>query len=66
MPSATKADHTGVAHDDRRHGYDRFLMRLVLTPWSAGFNAARHLRWFLSYQVSGETRPASADAVERD
>ncbi len=31
-------------------------MKLILTPWSAGVSAARHLRWFLSYQISGETR----------
>lgn len=32
-------------------------MKRLLTPWSAGVSAARHLRWFLSYQISGETRP---------
>jgi hypothetical protein len=33
------------------------MMKRLLTPWSIGFNAARHLAWYLSYQVSGEPRP---------
>jgi hypothetical protein len=32
-------------------------MRRLLTPWSIGVNAARHIAWYVSYQVSGETRP---------
>jgi hypothetical protein len=32
-------------------------MKHLLTPWSIGVNAVRHLGWYLSYQVSGETRP---------
>jgi hypothetical protein len=31
-------------------------MKRILVPWAAGIGAARHLRWFLSYQISGETR----------
>ena len=31
-------------------------MKRILTPWNAGVSAAKHLRWFLSYQISGETR----------
>jgi hypothetical protein len=31
-------------------------MKRILTPWSAGLSAARHLRWLLSYHISGETR----------
>jgi hypothetical protein len=31
-------------------------MKRLLTPWSAGVNAAKHIRWYLSYQISGETR----------
>jgi hypothetical protein len=33
------------------------IMKRLLTPWSLGVSAARHLAWYLSYQVSGETRP---------
>jgi hypothetical protein len=32
-------------------------MKVLLSPWSVGVNAARHLAWYLTYQVSGETRP---------
>ena len=32
-------------------------MRLLLSPWSFGVTAARHFAWYVSYQVSGETRP---------
>jgi hypothetical protein len=32
------------------------VMKLLLAPWNAGMSAARHLRWYLSYQISGETR----------
>jgi hypothetical protein len=28
-------------------------MRRILTPTAAGFNAARHLVWYLNYQISG-------------
>ena len=31
-------------------------MRLLLTPWTPAITVARHLRWYLSYQLSGETR----------
>lgn len=31
-------------------------MRRLLVPWNAGLSAAKHLRWYLSYQISGETR----------
>lgn len=31
-------------------------MKRIFVPWSMGLNAARHLRWYLSYQISGETR----------
>ena len=33
------------------------MMKRILTPWAYGVSAARHLAWYLSYQVSGETRP---------
>jgi hypothetical protein len=32
-------------------------MKLLTSPLSLGVNAARHLAWYVSYQVSGETRP---------
>jgi hypothetical protein len=31
-------------------------MKRLLTPVTVGVSAAKHLRWFLSYQISGETR----------
>lgn len=31
-------------------------MKRLLVPWSLGINAARHLAWYVNYQVSGETR----------
>ncbi len=31
-------------------------MRRLLVPWSLGVGAARHLAWYLSYHVTGETR----------
>jgi len=32
-------------------------MKRLLAPWSLGVHAARHLAWYLNYQVTGETRP---------
>jgi hypothetical protein len=32
-------------------------MRRILAPAARGLDAARHLVWYLSYQVSGEVRP---------
>jgi hypothetical protein len=32
-------------------------MKRLLTPWSLGMNAARHLAWYVNYQVTGETKP---------
>jgi hypothetical protein len=34
-------------------------MKRLLAPWSLGIVAARHLAWYVSYQVNGETRPRS-------
>jgi hypothetical protein len=31
-------------------------MKRLLAPATLGLSAARHLAWYLSYQVSGETR----------
>jgi hypothetical protein len=35
------------------------LVKRLLAPVSLGMLAARHLAWYVSYQVSGETRPRS-------
>jgi hypothetical protein len=32
-------------------------MRRLLVPMTLGYSAARHLVWYLSYQVTGETKP---------
>jgi hypothetical protein len=34
-------------------------MKRILAPWSMGISAVRHLRWFVNYHVSGETRSDS-------
>ena len=31
-------------------------MKRLLTPFSVGIDAARHIAWYVSYQMSGETR----------
>jgi hypothetical protein len=31
-------------------------MRRLLVPVTLGVSAARHLAWYVSYQVNGETR----------
>ncbi len=31
-------------------------MKLLLMSWTPALNVARHVRWYLSYQISGETR----------
>jgi hypothetical protein len=32
-------------------------MKRILVPLAVGVSAARHLAWYVNYQVSGETRP---------
>lgn len=32
------------------------MMKRFFGPWSLGVNAARHLAWYVSYQLNGETR----------
>ena len=32
------------------------VMKRLLAPWSYGLTAARHLAWYVSYQVTGEAR----------
>jgi len=45
---------------DRRIGTDvpdRInVMKRLLVPWALGVSAARHLAWYVSYQVTGEPR----------
>ena len=31
-------------------------MKRILVPWALGLTAARHLAWYLNYQISGEAR----------
>jgi hypothetical protein len=31
-------------------------VRRILVPFNLGMGAARHLAWYVNYQVSGETR----------
>jgi hypothetical protein len=33
------------------------MMKRLLASWSLGVTAARHLAWYLNYQMTGETRP---------
>jgi hypothetical protein len=33
------------------------VMKRLLAPCSLGLSAAKHLAWYVSYQVTGETRP---------
>jgi hypothetical protein len=40
-------------------------MKALLVPFSIGVTAARHLAWYVNYQVTGETRPAVV-AAEAD
>jgi hypothetical protein len=32
-------------------------MRRLLAPLAIGVSAARHLAWYVNYQLNGETRP---------
>jgi hypothetical protein len=34
-------------------------MKRLLAPLSVGVGATRHLIWYLTYQITGETRDAS-------
>jgi hypothetical protein len=34
-------------------------MKRLLAPLSVGVGATRHLIWYLSYQITGETRDAA-------
>jgi hypothetical protein len=37
-------------------------MKRLLAPLNAGVGATRHLIWYLSYQMTGETREAAHTA----
>lgn len=32
-------------------------MKRLLAPWSLGMSAARHVAWYVSFQVNGQARP---------
>ena len=38
-------------------------MKRLLAPLSVGVGATRHLIWYLSYQITGETRDAARSAT---
>jgi hypothetical protein len=40
-------------------------MKRLLTSLSLGVGATRHLIWYLSYQISRETREAAATSSDR-
>jgi len=35
-------------------------VKLIFTPITAGLGAARHITWYVMYQVTGETRTSEA------
>ena len=37
-------------------GYSFRTVKTILSPITAGFGAARHVAWYLSYQLTGEAR----------
>jgi hypothetical protein len=37
-------------------------MHALLAPFAMGVSAARHLAWYVNYQVTGETRPVAVPA----
>ena len=38
-------------------------MKRLLAPLNVGVGATRHLIWYLSYQITGETREAARTAT---
>ena len=36
--------------------YDGPVLKRLLVPINLGYSAARHLAWYVSYQVTGESR----------
>ena len=57
-PSITT--HRAGCVTDRPPG-NRLLgpMKRLMTPLTVGVGATRHLIWYLSYQITGETREAA-------
>jgi hypothetical protein len=45
-----------MAHSRRSRGYDPDLVKRIFVPFNLGIGACRHLAWYVSYQVTGETR----------
>jgi hypothetical protein len=45
-----------VALSGRSRRYDARAVKRILVPFNLGLGAARHLAWYVSYQVTGETR----------
>ena len=37
-------------------------MKALLVPFTLGVTAARHLAWYVNYQVTGETHPVAVPA----
>jgi hypothetical protein len=58
LTSAAKtADLADMPGDSRRPRlYDGRVVKTILTPINIGLGAARHLAWYVSYQVTGEAR----------
>ena len=44
---------------DLTHLYDAVVVKRILGPINFGYSAARHLAWYVSYQMSGEARTRS-------
>jgi hypothetical protein len=57
MAIAKTADLADMAADSRRTRlYDDHVVKAILAPINIGLGAARHLAWYVSYQVTGEAR----------
>jgi hypothetical protein len=51
------AEDADVTDSLRRTGsYDRELMKRIFVPFEMGLGAARHIAWYVSYQVTGSAR----------
>ena len=57
MSKLASAEIAGVTDSsDRPPRYDHGLVKAILVPFNYGIGAARHLAWYVSYQVTGEAR----------
>ena len=53
----SSAEIAGVAlNSDRTSRYDHELVKAILVPFNYGLGAARHIAWYVSYQVTGAAR----------